>query len=492
MALREHEPIVIEDFNGLYRRGDADECPQDHFFDCNNVKSHGSLAFETRDGVDTFQDIAIPLQNVQRMYNFVTQDKNTLLVLIQGGKIYHVVDGATVIGPILTIPTMTDFAFAPFAGRAYISPFTTYNEVEKGIQNEFVYVYKGDGSAARKAGGTGPTGTITVANGAAGDTDAGDHLFGVVFETDTGYLTKPGAFFKFTTSANLSVSFSTIPVGGSTVVKRHIVATKVITNYNNDTTGYQYFFLPGATINDNVTTTLANISFFDADLLEDASHLLDNFDEIPAGACMGFYKSRLCVGAEYSNISIVRISFAGEPEAISQVDGLIILPLDGNPVTNIHELRDVLYTFKKNRTFAWADNDDVPSSWNIVPVDYGLGCPVHGIATVIDSGSSSIDYLIIATYRGLCIFNGKYNDPELSFKIADFWLAQDNTKFRQIQIVNDTVNKFFYVVLPDFTLLQGDYTQGLDPKNTKWWPFSFDFLVNAVALINTNQLIIGA
>jgi len=31
---------------------------------------------------------------------------------------------------------------------------------------------------------------------------------------------------------------------------------------------------------------LNNISFYDADLLDDASHLIDNYSTIPAGACI--------------------------------------------------------------------------------------------------------------------------------------------------------------------------------------------------------------
>jgi hypothetical protein len=65
----------------------------------------------------------------------------------------------------------------PYSGRAYITPFTTelvgsLNR-ERGLTGEFVYVYKGDGTAARKAAGNKPTVNVTVANGAAGFTDAG-------------------------------------------------------------------------------------------------------------------------------------------------------------------------------------------------------------------------------------------------------------------------------------------------------------------------------
>jgi hypothetical protein len=40
--LRDHQPIEITEFNGLWRRGDVDNTPLDHFSDCNNIKFRGS------------------------------------------------------------------------------------------------------------------------------------------------------------------------------------------------------------------------------------------------------------------------------------------------------------------------------------------------------------------------------------------------------------------------------------------------------------------
>ncbi len=391
---------------------------------------------------------------------------------------------------------MEDFACVTYAGRAYISPFKSFTvgdlTIEKGLQSEFLYVYDGGGGAAVKAAGAAPTTQITVANGAAGNTDPGDHLFAVIFETDTGYLSAPGGFRLFATAAAFSVSFTTIQTGAANVVARHIVATKVIENYTGNTTGYTYYFIPGATINDNVTTTLTNVSFFDADLLEDASHLLDNFAEIPAGAVLGLYHNRLVLASTFTEISVAYLSFVGEPEAISQVDGLVTLPPNGLPITQAFEMRDVLYVTKISLTAAFSDNEDVPSSWPMSIVDQALGVPVHGVGTVNDVGASTVDYVVCATRRGIAIFNGKYLLPELSWVISELWLAQDEDFFRYIQIVNDTINQNLYICLPDRTLLYGDYSNGLDPMNIRWMVWLYPFQVNCLALVNTNQLIIGS
>lgn len=498
MNVSDHSPIVIDQFNGLYRNGEPDSVPIDHFTETENLAFVGSNGIETRPGLGPSQDVAAPLGRITRVYNYITQDSNDLLVLREGGDIFHVLNGGiTVLGPILSIPEMTDFGFVPYAGRAYLTPFTTYgtapNSLQKGLDGEFLYVYLGEGLPARKAAGAAPTtGTLTIANGT-GFTDAGFHLFGVVYETDTGYLTAPGRFTGFTTLASNGVSFSNIPVSpDSFVTSRRLVMTRVIPNYNNDPTGYQYFFIPSGRIADNSSTTLNNITVFDADLLEDASHLIDNFDEIPAGVGLTFYHNRMCLWTSFDDPSVVRVSAPGEPEAISELDGLIIAPLDGNPLTNASEMRDIFYLFKKNRTFAYSDNGDVPSSWPLTVVDTGLGCPVHGLATVVDSGSSSIDYLISTSFRGIVLFNGRYLDPELSWKIVDLWKEQDHNEYQNIQIVNNTPDKILYCALPDRRLLVGDYSNGLDPKKIRWMIWRFDIPVTSVALFNTSELIIGS
>lgn len=509
MAVRDHQGIAIDKFNGLWNRGDVDTAPPDHFTDGNNFDFLGNSSFGTRPGIDISQNVKTPLSNVKRIYNYPTQSANTLIVLCQDevtgfGNIYHVVNPNLVYGPILTIAAMTDFAFVPFAGRAYISPFSDYTNgaltFQRGLQNDFVYVYAGDGTPARKAAGSGMTGIMTIANGAAGHTDAGFKVFGFVSQTVSGYNGPPTILTSFTTAAASSVSFGNIPTSGDpNVVKRLLVATKSIPTFNGDLSGYQFFFVPNAIINDNTSTSLNNISFYDADLLADASALLQNYTSIPAGAVLGLYHNRLYVAATYTDISLILMSIPGEPEAINQITGLIVVPLDGNPITNGQELRDVLYVFKRSKTVAYSDNGGEPSSWPLIPVDAALGTSVHGIATVLDSGTASIDFLIICTYQGINLFNGTYitsmyNAPtkELTWKIATLWQGLDRNKFGKIQIVDAPIEKKLYCILPTRQLLVGNYANGLDFKSIRWAPWSFLMGLNTVAIQNINDIILGA
>jgi hypothetical protein len=313
MKVRDHQTIDLSRLYGLWQQGDPNNTPSDHLAEGNNFQFVGD-DIESRDGLGISQTVAAPVENIFRAYNYPTQNANTLLLLEWDGttgRIYHVVNASTVF-LILSIVGMTDFAFVPYGGRAYISPFITYDgdlKFQKGMQNETLYVYAGDGTNARAAAGATPAGVLTIANGAAGNTDPGRHVFGVVGETDSGFLSQPIALNSFITLANNSVSFNNVPIfAGPQWVKRHIVASAVIPTFNGNLEGYQLFFIPDATINDNVTIFLNNISFFDDELEEDASHLFDNYATIPAGAALSIYHDRLCLSTTYDDISLVLIS----------------------------------------------------------------------------------------------------------------------------------------------------------------------------------------
>lgn len=757
MSVRDHVGLVLDKFNGLWSREDPDTTPLDHFSDCNNIRYIEGSSFGTRPGIDISQNVNVPLANIKRIYNYPIQTANTLIILVideitGDGKIYHIIDSGTVFGPILTISGMEDFAFVPYAGRGYISPFasspltlnppsaltavlangsglgagvykyyssfvtavgettlspltsvttvalvpdpvvtpllfdlgplggsslvvgatykwlvtystiiggletnvgpasagfvaptntnsigidvtpvyppptgtqlfiyqtlangstfyrytagsltiqnvggTNYilvggftdstlinqplaptvnhtqqeevhlssipinsstpgtiternlwrtvanglqpkllanladdtttvfvdttadgslgidaptvntaivgtNIIEKGLSGEFVYVYAGDGTAARKAAGSGMTGTMTVANGIPGHTDVGFHIFGIVSQTVSGYNAPPSILTGFTTNGANSVSFGNIPTSGDpNVVKRLLVSTIAIPTFNGNLSGYEFFFVPNAVINNNTDTFLNNISFYDAELLDDASHLLNNYTEIPAGAVLGLYHNRLVVATTSTDISLALVSQPGEPEAIDQVTGLVIFPLDGNPITNAQELRDVLYLFKRTKTRAYQDNGGDPSSWPDFIVDNALGTCVHGVATILDSGTASTDAIIVCTFQGISMFNGayvtsQYNSPihELTWKIESYWKALDREQFGLIQIVNAPVQKEIYIVLPTGNLLVGNYANGMDYKNIRWSPWSFFVDISTIAVYAIDEVILGA
>jgi hypothetical protein len=609
MPLRDHQPLILEEFNGWWERGETDTVPIDHFDECNNVKYiHGG--FETRDGIDLYSAVNNPV----RMYNYVMQTGDSLLVLNNQGQIYHVVNRTTIYGPILTIPEMEDFGFVAIAGRAYITPFHTTTDpngfkYQVGLPGDFVYVYKGDGTNARKAAGRGPTnggtlsfsafnssvegsvtkgihvigvlagsnygfavvdspgehqirvhnmpvgmaktifstkaidpkdynatissytyyevkaitditvkdisidfsdGQLTNSIGVTpptttallaqntnndGYSDAGFHIFAIVYETDTGFLTAPGPeIFATLTTVDMkkSIKISNIPVSpDSFVIARHILSTKVIPDFNGDLKGYQFFFVSGGYI-DNNTATEKEVSFYDADLLEDASHLLDTLSEIPAGVGLGLYHGRMIVYTTSEDISLVGVSARGEPESINLITGILIVTLDGQPITNAQEYRDILYVFKSTKTVAFTDSGEDPVDWPSVMLDQGIGASVHGISKVLDSDGVNVDFLLVMNYAGVFQFNGAYIRPELTWKIYDFWssLIRDNFKF--FQIMNDTLNQLIYISFNNMKVLHGNYENGLNSKDIRWGMWTFDTRMSTIALIENDKFIMGS
>jgi len=495
--MRDHEPLTIADFNGYYKRGDAEDVPPDHFIESNNIQFTSGTSFKTRFGIDAYQiPVSIALDDVLRIHPYTMQSQQSLLVLTSGGRIHHVLSPTIVHMDILVKPLMTDFNTVSWAGRAYITPFfTNANNQEVGLQSEFLYVYLGAGIVARKAAGNAPTGTpLVVTASGVGFSELGFHLFAIVYETDTGYLTALGpAVFGGATSVSNTIGFdiSNIPVSSDpAVIRKHIVATKFITGYNGDQDGYEFFFVPGGDMLNAVTTK--HVDFFDLDLLEEASRLIDNFAEMPAGVGLTTYHGRLVLTTTFTDISVAYVSHPGEPEAFDQIDGILIVPLDGNPLTNCQEFRDVLYLFKKTRTYGYSDNQDIPSSWTSFIVDEGVGAPVHGVSTVLDSGGVNIDFLLIADYSGIMLFNGSYTRPELSWKIRDFWFELDRTQFRKIELINDSISEKLYCVLPTGVLLVGNYQNGMDAKHMRWSKWTFAIPITSIELTNTVTIILGS
>ena len=358
------------------------------------------------------------------------------------------------------------------------------------------------------------TGALLIKNtDVVGFCDPGFHLVAVVYETDTGYLTAPGPeFYGGQTYINekKAIKISGIPVSPNYyVTKRHIVSTKTIPEYNGDQKGYQFFFVPKGTLENNTATEIT-VSYYDSDLVADASHLMDNFSRIPS--CVNFceYHSRMVIVGDASipkkldgtedigkpdNRSVAWVSAPGEPEAINQIDGLIVAPLDGNPLTHCEDFRDVLYLFKQNRTYSVVDNGDEPSTWGPVEtLDQAIGCPVHGMAEVLDSGGVNVDYLIIGDLSGLLLFNGTYARPELSWKIENLWMQFNKNSFHKLQIVNDSIRKKLWILHPVAlgVVLLADYGNGLNPKDIRWALWNFEGAnVTSLALLRTDLMVMS-
>jgi hypothetical protein len=517
MPLRDHNPIEIDTFNGLWARGEYDACPQDHFTDCLNVDYsaqavlsrkpftkfiNGSGGQTTRSFIFNTSSGGTPSTYI--IYFFVSEVWSVQILPMQGKPVLI----ASFINPI------TDIDFVNINGRAYITPSYKYQGLAPSF---YTLVYDGviNGGLARPAGCPPPLiGTFEIAGTAtAGQVSIGYHAVGVCFETDTGFLSNyvyaalvasPGVSAPINMDGAHSITLTNIPVslnlfGQAKVVARRILVSQAIPNWNPATAqpsgipniiGVQLFFLPGGRIADNTTTTVT-INFLDAQLTQDASYLgTDTYQDgiyglVPAGLAVGTYHNRLVIMAPNGTPSNMLLSNVNDFETISRANNIInvdpirntqIVLADGSEIltglTEAQEYRDTLYTMKLNKTYAITDNGGFPSSWPVIVLDEGIGAFPKGIITVLDSGGVNIDYFITADQTGMYIFNGLYQKPEITWKIADLWKKLNktpdlNNAMRSVMnFGNDTVNKKIYITLDFLNTLGPTQILLVDYSNT--------------------------
>jgi hypothetical protein len=468
----EYTPLPIRDFKGLYVRGKGDTTPPDHFQECQNVIfTENGVA--SRDGI---RPSIITGKQVQRihLYKRVNEATRMLILFIDG----VLVDSVNVTVPILTIPTMLDFSAVNMFNRVYISP----HNGKKGLPNEKVYVW--DGTTMRAAGGTQPVGTLIVMNSdVSGNIEAGTHLFAVVFETASGFYSKPGpalfARLDVPEPGDRKADVHGIPIGPAGTIARHIIATRAILNYDGNQYGQEFFFISDGVLNDNTTTDMY-VNFYDSQLVEDANYLFDVLNEIPAGLVLGAYKGRMVVANFDNNQSLMRVSPRNEPEVFNDTDSAVIVdPEEPGGITNVVEHRDLMGITKSLKSYITSDNGGEPNTWDVIMMDKGVGTEVHGISSILDSTGASSDRFFVASRGGLIYYDGSFHVPELSYKIEDLWRRINPAMFHKVEVEFDTINKLIYVLVPfdkatdTDVIFVGDVNEGLDYKKIRWSAWSF-------------------
>jgi len=488
--VRDHKGITVKNVRGLWVRGTEDVCPEGYFLVAHNV-IYTQFGVKTREGISLY----LTFPNLVRFHIYKRiGEADRLLLLNTSGQLF---DSTNLTTPILTIVAMTDFSMVTMFNRAYITP----HNGQRGLPGEKLYVYGGSGTA-RPAAGSPPSGFTLVVNDAAavGNIEKGDHLFAVAFETDTGYITRPGPtgnFVKYVAPGAKKAKVTAIPIGPAGTVARYVLATKTIINYNGNQLAQEFFFVPNGKISNNVDVELDNVNFFDSDLLASADYLIDNLDIIPAFLGVADYNGNLVGWGEDTKESIIRVSKSGEPESMSGVDGFVIVnPGDGGGINACVVYRSQLHAYKDQRHYITANNGNAPVSWQVELVDAAIGTDVFGVAQVLDSRGQTADQFIIASRTGLLQYFGSYAVP-LSNVINDIWKRINFSAFNKVQVAVDPNQKRLYVTLPldasttINTILMMDFNDGLSWESVKWsiWEFA-GLSVKSIAVdtLFTNQV----
>jgi len=136
------------------------------------------------------------------------------------------------------------------------------------------------------------------------------------------------------------------------------------------------------------------------------------------------------------NTSLVRASFAEDPESYDGVSGFLsVSENDGQTVRAAFQLRERLY-FVKDRAFYVTQDDGVnePASWTISEVSRAVGTPsVNGV----DTGE---DWAVIAGRAGMYVFGG--GEPvKISQEIQPLWDQINWAAGETLWVRIDTRNK---------------------------------------------------
>lgn len=334
--------------------------------------------------------------------------------------------------------------------------------------------------------GAGGTFKVETTGSPNGKVERGYHVVGIVYETVTGFLTKPGPESNLSAilvnKNNRAIKVEGIPAApGSEVAKIHVVASKFIKKKqysgNPDPAQYEMFFVPKSSGGElPVGTESTVINFFDVELLESADYLLDTLSEIPAAVCLlATSKGRLITGGEFDNPSVIRGSRGGEPENFSATDGFVIVkPGDAcGGVKNLCEYRDLIEIYKEagqGRTYITEDTGDLLSTWQINLVDNSIGTSPNGISRVLESEADTFDTILVADKGGLQAFSGTYGEQDLSWKIKDQWDRYRNGEFNRVEVVVEPKTRSIFVLFtsgveigintPTNLLTNGDAEEG--------------------------------
>lgn len=485
MDLKEFSKIEIDKFKGLYKRGMADQTPQDHAICCQNVQFQKSGEAQTRDGIK----ISLALNHPVKKQYLATYNNpglgSSLITLDDAGNLYN----GNNTTPIYTNAAMYDFHLLNIFGRVYILPITDQFPPPNLLVWDAIH-------PVREAGGLAPTATFTAADGASAPTtglDPGVHKFAICYITNTGFTTPPGPKIasvftpvSYTAPGVMKVDLSGLPLGPTEIVGRVILATKA----NEE----EFFFVPNGEIDDNTSTTVT-LDFFDTDLVISADYLFDLLERIPLQDPTGTGAGMLTTYHARQVIAcgrIVRLSRQQEPEAFDNVVGYFNVPANtaGNVAIGAFVLRDVLYITQLIGILATQDNLDDPNTWKVIVID--------GAATAYKDAISSIttnvpalgvsETILLGHREGIFVFDGTVRRPELTWKILDVWTQITHGYERNIMISVDFYQKMIYVALPTNNstvpnvILMADYSEGIDYESVKWTYHFFPFVPYSIGM----------
>ena len=294
---------------------------------------------------------------------------------------------------------------------------------------------KYDGTTVYGIGITEPSTAPTLATGAAGTPNGTYEARVTYYNSATGQESSAGATSSTVSPVSQKIEFSSIPVSADAQVDQRKLYLR--------NTGTQSNFYLAATIADNTTTTYS-YNGADAALVDIGPDTEEN-DPPPAGvkfAC--YHKSRLFLADNtkfyYSKIDMAE-SF--DPDAYEEPN-----PSDGQAITGIFSIFDLLIIFKTNSTYVLVGDD--PDTWAIRPIENTIGC-VTARSVILTEGR-----LFWYSEQGPVMWSGGADKPTLlappliSETLDPTLISRDNTYLSKVAAARDVVAARILWSVPQF------------------------------------------
>jgi hypothetical protein len=407
--------------------------------------------------------------------------------------------GASTTTDILTGLSGANLAvFAPWGARLYAALLNS-----TGFGNSQGYVWDGNIAHTMNPVFQRPmlTSEVTLAlsQPGAGICTVGPHFVGVLFQTTSGYLTKPGPATSVSSTGVVLAPASITATGSgniqatvtpATTWPTWIQAVQII--YTTTANSFQYYLVPGTlTTVTPGSATPATITWNIADIQlraigsQGAGTLADEyFDLLSMDSSNNppfkpkfviSWGQRLVWFGNFGGIDSFFPSDPLNPETITGDQHILQLP-GGLPIVTAFVLRGILYVLSNDGgMFAYYDNGGRPVTFSPpqeVEASIAVLAPLG--VTTDDSGSG---YSLIASQQGLFLFPGiAIPDIPLSYYAGPDWDQIDWTK---PLLINTKIHQQDRLFLVKAVLQSGqvyvftfNYLNGRTPEKIKYSPWT--------------------
>lgn len=325
--------------------------------------------------------------------------------------------------------------------------------------------------------------SFTTVVSAGGDVTIGNHVYAVVFQDKTGFLTRPSPIDSLARTAYPTVAVTTagqkisVTITPATTWPLNLETAFLVMTSATNAARLLYVPIAGATVSAGTATPVVFGDMVVADVVLDEQLDIGDLESVatqnavgsppfppyfvfPCGDRMGylFEQGQIIGGHAYS----VAISDPGNPQHVTADRHVLQLPQQ-RQASCAFAFQGTVYLFGPNWTYAYTDTGDVPVLWprpNTVDDKLGTAHP-YGIS--IDATG----FGFVAHRTGLYLFQGgQYGKLPVSYWQTPLWNQIDWSALQfNVTIDAERFRVYVFARFMDGTrkMLVWDYTNGFTP-----------------------------